>query len=51
MLAVFFTAGCGWLGPAEEIKQQPGKTSFRSADQDSTDTEVAAPATKKVPGE
>jgi hypothetical protein len=52
MLAMLFGAGCGLVGPAnEEINRQPGKTSFRSADHSSADSEVATPTGQKVPGE
>jgi hypothetical protein len=48
--ATFFSAGCGWFGSPEIYKSESGRTTYRAADQNPTDSQVA-PAPQKIPGE
>jgi hypothetical protein len=46
------TAGCSWLSPAEEYRQEEGRTVYRSADHTPPDPELSTSVPpKKVPGE
>ena len=44
-------AGCSWLGPAEEYREESGRTVYRSADHSSPPDELPANKPNKVPGE
>jgi hypothetical protein len=49
---IFFLASCGMFGSsAEEMNQQPHKTTFRSADHDNIDNPPSTPTPRKIPGE
>lgn len=47
--AMFWFSGCEWLGPAEKYKTEPGRTTYRAADENPTD--IVAPGQQSVPGE
>jgi hypothetical protein len=41
--------GCEWFGPPEKYKTEPGRTTYRSADENSPD--AVTPLPQKIPGE
>jgi hypothetical protein len=49
--AIVFLAGCGFWGTNEEVKQQPRKAIFKSAEEDNIDNPTPTPPSRKVPGE
>ena len=49
IIAPLFLAGCGWFGAAEKYKTESGKTTYRSAEENSNDTVTPSPQT--IPGE
>ncbi|HET9800776.1 MAG TPA: hypothetical protein VFP82_03745 [Chthoniobacterales bacterium] len=43
--------GCEWFGPAEKYKTDEGRTTYRSADENSATSDEVRPIAQKIPGE
>lgn len=54
-LVLFFiaeaVAGCGFLGPQEQVRQEPGRTTYRVPEDNSLERPDITPIQEKVPGE
>ena len=54
-LVLFFIAGafaaCGFLGPQEQVRQEPGRTTYRVPEENSLERPDITPVQEKVPGE
>jgi hypothetical protein len=46
-----FLSACGFFGSGEEVRQQPRRTVYRSAEEIPTDEPIIVPKKEKVPGE
>ena len=44
-------AACGFLEPREEVRQEPGRTTYRAPEGSSVESPDMTPAPEKVPGE
>ena len=44
-------AACGFFGPQEQVRQEPGRTTYRAAGDNSLERPDITPAPEKVPGE
>ena len=44
-------AGCGFLGPQEQVRQEPGRTTYRVPEDNSLERPDIPPVQEKVPGE
>ena len=44
-------ASCGFFGPQEQVRQEPGRTTYRAAGDNSLERPDITPAPEKVPGE
>jgi hypothetical protein len=44
-------ASCGFFGPQEQVRQEPGRTTYRVPDSNSLERPDITPVTEKVPGE
>jgi hypothetical protein len=53
MAGALFLSACGFFGPGagEEVRQQPRRTVYRSADESPPDEPVVVGKKEKVPGE
>jgi len=50
-IATFLLGGCAWFGSPELSKAEPGRTTFRAADENQIDNPTITPAPQKVPGQ
>jgi hypothetical protein len=54
-LLIFCIAGtfaaCGFLQPQEEVRQEPGRTTYRAPEGSSIESPDTTPVPQKVPGE
>jgi hypothetical protein len=44
-------ASCSLLGPHEQVREEPGRTTYRAAEDTSLERPDATPVPEKVPGE
>ena len=44
-------AGCGLFGPQEQVRQEPGRTTYRVPEDNSLERPDITPVKEKVPGE
>ena len=44
-------ASCGLLGPQEQVREEPGRTTYRAAEETSLEGPDTTPVPEKVPGE
>ena len=44
-------AGCGFLGPQEQVRQESGRTTYRAAEDNSLERPDITPVQEKVLGE
>jgi hypothetical protein len=44
-------AGCGFLGPQEQVRREPGRTTYRVPEDNSLERPDITPVPEKVPGE
>jgi hypothetical protein len=44
-------AGCGLFGPQEQVRQEPGRTTYRVPEDNSLEGPDITPVQEKVPGE
>jgi len=51
LTAIFLFSACEWFGPAEKYKTEPGRTTYRSADENPGTGAQVMPAPQKIPGE
>jgi len=49
LTTIFLLADCEWFGPAEKYKTDSGRTTYRSAEENSPD--AVTPLPQKVPGQ
>jgi hypothetical protein len=44
-------AGCGFFGTPEQVRQEPGRTTYRAVEDNSLERPEITPVSQKVPGE
>jgi hypothetical protein len=46
-----FFAACSWFGTSEQVRQEPGRATYRAAEDNSLERPDITPVPQKVPGE
>jgi len=50
-IAALSVTGCEWFGPVEKYKTEPGRTTYRAAEENPATRSDVTPAPQKIPGE
>jgi len=50
-VATFLFSGCEWFGPPEKYKTEPGRTTYRAAEENPATGAEVTPARQNIPGE